>query len=121
MFIFLPLFYKLHFVLLIFALIFKNAFYIYSLLNANTGSSFAAFLEGIIPPISVKTILNIIKITPAVTGSEAVTSTPFEIELIIWFVGINNNNVIPTPIKPARVPTINVSALNLCRNGLNHL
>ena len=64
--------------------IYANSFFtFYSLLNANTGSSLAAFLDGIIPPINVKTILNIIKISPASAGSEALTSSPLEIELII--------------------------------------
>lgn len=40
-----------------------NSFY--SLLNASTGSCFAAFLDGIIPPINVKIVLNTIKIIPA--------------------------------------------------------
>ena len=55
----------------------------YSLLNANTGSSFAAFLDGITPPITVKIILNKIKIIPAPNGNDALIFTPFDIEAII--------------------------------------
>ena len=40
-----------------------NSFY--SLLNASAGSCFAAFLDGIIPPINVIIVLNTIKIIPA--------------------------------------------------------
>ena len=47
-----------------------NSFY--SLLNASTGSCFAAFLDGIIPPINVRIVLNTIKIIPAINGSTAV-------------------------------------------------
>ena len=78
----------------------------YSLLNANTGSSLAALLEGIIPPINVKIILSTIKIIPAIEGNTALTSTPFAIEAIILFIGISNNKVIPTPIIPASAPII---------------
>ena len=38
----------------------KKANKYYSLLSATTGSCFEAFLDGIKPPIKVKTILNII-------------------------------------------------------------
>ena len=86
----------------------------YSLRNANTGSSLAAFLDGIMPPIRVNTILNIIKIIPAISGNDAAIFAPFAMDAIILLVGISNNKVIPIPITPARVPIIIVSALNTC-------
>lgn len=53
--------------------IFVQAFLIfYSVLNANTGSFFAAFFEGISPPINVKTTLNIINVIAPLTGNTAV-------------------------------------------------
>lgn len=48
----------------------------YSLLKADTGSSLAAFLDGMIPPIKVKAILNRIKTSPAIGGKAAFTLTP---------------------------------------------
>ena len=46
---------------------FLHFFYNYSLLRATTGSCFAAFLDGIKPPIKVNIILNIISINHAGT------------------------------------------------------
>jgi hypothetical protein len=43
----------------------------YSLLNATTGSFFAALLDGMIPEISVRTILMHISIRAAGTGRNA--------------------------------------------------
>ena len=53
----------------------KHSVCLYSLRNAETGSLFAALLEGIIPPIKVKTTLSTTKMTPPATGKEALTST----------------------------------------------
>ena len=47
---------------------------VYSVLNAVTGSLFAAFFDGIKPPISVSTMLNKIRITAGTAGSTAFTS-----------------------------------------------
>lgn len=44
----------------------------YSDLKASTGSCFAAFLDGIIPPINVNIVLSMIKIIIAATGKIAV-------------------------------------------------
>ena len=46
----------------------------YSVLSAVTGSLFAAFLEGIIPPRSVSNTLKAINITAPLTGRKAVIS-----------------------------------------------
>ena len=48
---------------------------LYSLRNAETGSLLAALLEGMIPPIKVRTTLSTTKIIPPATGKEALTST----------------------------------------------
>ena len=88
-----------------------NSFY--SLLNASTGSCFAAFLDGIIPPINVRIVLNTIKIIPAINGSTAVMFWLFVTVWITLLIGINNNNDTPTPINPDKSPIINVSALKI--------
>ena len=83
----------------------------YSVLKAVTGSCFAAFLDGINPPINVRITLNITSIVPPLNGSTAVMSV--FILCIIKLIGISNNKVTPIPIKPDNNPTINVSALNI--------
>ena len=66
-------------------LLFKSALKIpnYSHFNANTGSSFAAFLEGKIPPNNVKIILKKIKIIPDVGSNTALIFTPLASDAII--------------------------------------
>ena len=59
-------------------------------------------------------MLSTIKVIPAVAGKAALTFAPFEITLIILFIGINNSKVMPIPITLESVPIINVSALNTC-------
>ena len=87
---------------------------LYSVLNAVTGSFFAAFLAGISPPINVSTILRIISTTALTGGSAAFTEVDFVTACIILLLGINNNNVIAIPIIPEQKPIIKVSALNTC-------
>ena len=88
-------------------------FYYYSLLRATTGSCFAAFLDGIKPPIKVNIILNIISISDAVIEILALI---LEFSVSLWItafmIGINVK-VIPIPKHPDKRPIINVSALNI--------
>ena len=48
-----------------------SVFYFYSVLNASTGSLFAAIFDGISPAIKVKSILIATRITPAAVGKYA--------------------------------------------------
>ena len=57
-------------------------------------------------------MLSIINIIAAGIGNEALTVLESNTEWIIAFIGINNNNEIPTPNNPEQSPMINVSALN---------
>ena len=86
----------------------------HSVLSAVTGSFFAAFLEGMNPPISVSRMLSIISTKALNTGSDAFTSV---VSATLWMTalhGISSRRVIPIPISPANSPMINVSALNTC-------
>ena len=57
-------------------------------------------------------MLSIINIIALDIGNEALTVSIPNNEWIIEFIGINNNNEIPTPNNPEQSPIINVSALN---------
>ena len=83
----------------------------YSDLNAITGSFLEAILDGINPPISVNTVLIIIKINALTKGSTADTDTPV-IFFIPIFIPIFNMQVIIVHNTPENNPIINVSALN---------
>ena len=52
---------------------FSLILFFYSVLSAVTGSLFAAFFDGISPPISVSTTLSAIRITAGTGGSTALT------------------------------------------------
>lgn len=65
---------KLLVILSFLILILLSAIFFYSLLNARTGSCLAAFLDGIIPPINVNIVLNIISTILALNGKIAVMS-----------------------------------------------
>ena len=93
----------------------------YSLLNASTGSCFAAFLDGIIPPINVKIVLNTIKIIHAINGSTAVMFWLFVTVWITLLIGINNNNDTPTPINPDKNPIINVSSVKIIVDSVSYV
>ena len=83
----------------------------YSVLRAITGSFLLATLDGIKPAITVKTILINTNIIAPTIGSDALTSIPLAL-FIIEFINTLSITVTPTPINPAVIPTINVSALN---------
>ena len=83
----------------------------YSVLNATTGSFFAAIFDGIKPAMRVKTMLIITSITPPETGNFA-TPDISDMAFIIILAGMHSNNVTPMPITPAVNPIIIVSALN---------
>ena len=80
----------------------------YSVRNAVTGSLFAAFLEGIIPPMSVNSTLIRINIIAYPTGSTALISLVPARWWIIALPGINIKRERPIPIKPAVRPIIKV-------------
>ena len=84
----------------------------YSVLNAITGSFFAAYLEGINPAINVKNILITTNIIPPANGNLAILPIPAN-PSIIKLIGIHNTTVTPTPSKPDAKPIINVSALKI--------
>ena len=71
-----------------------------------------AILAGIKPEIVVKIILNNTKNIAAFKGKYVVTTVPviFKINELI---GNVSRTVIPTPINPAKKPSIIVSALNI--------
>ena len=90
----------------------KKVFCFYSDLSAVTGSFFAAFFDGISPPISVSITLNTIRISAATGGILALMFSISVSEWIIVFAGISVSNDTPIPRTPDIRPMINVSALN---------
>ena len=85
---------------------------VYSARSAATGSFFAAFLDGIRPPISVRMTLRIISRIALPTGRTALIPVEPVRAWITALPGINRSKVIPIPINPEQSPTIKVSALN---------
>ena len=85
--------------------------FIYSVLKATTGSFFAAFRDGIKPPIIVIIMLIIMRITAAPNGSFASRSVISVSSAIIAFIGCKAKREIIIPIKPEQQPMIKVSAL----------
>ena len=81
-------------------------------LSAATGSFFAAIREGMMPAISVKTMLIRTSIMPARHGRTAVSVSMPVSDRTIRFSGMHNSIYAIIPIAPAQKPIISVSALN---------
>lgn len=86
--------------------------FIYSVLKATTGSFFAAFRDGIKPPIIVIIMLIIMRITAAPNGSFASRSVISVSRPMIVFIGYKLKSEMIIPIKPEQQPIMKVSALN---------
>ena len=86
-------------------------FQIYSVLRASTGSFLAAYLDGIIPEIRVRTMLITTRITAPATGRVAFSSVRFVIAWITALIGRVSRTDTPIQIIPEVSPTSRVSAL----------
>ena len=93
---------------------FSLILFFYSVLSAVTGSLFAAFLDGMIPPSRVSPILKRISTIAGSTGKNALILLLSATAWMIIFPGIRSSNDSPIPISPAHRPMITVSALNTC-------
>ena len=90
----------------------------YSVLSATTGSFFAALLEGMIPAISVSSILISTSMAATYIGSLALRFSIPVTECSIALIGIHRMYVTITPSIPDVNPMITVSALNMLETFL---
>ena len=86
----------------------------YSVRSAVTGSFVAARFAGSRPPTIVISMLITIRITAAPAGSTARTESVPTRCAMIELIGNVSSTEMPTPIRPAQKPMMNVSALNTC-------
>ena len=81
---------------------FSLILFFYSVLSAVTGSLFAAFLDGMIPPSRVSPILKRISTIAGSTGKNALILLLSATAWMIIFPGIRSSSDSPIPISPAQ-------------------